>query len=110
MGQRANSNRNAQLDAEKERGAGRRKTRSPEREAIKDAMDPVPMKGKTGGARGKDNRAERRGIGSASQGAGGGGGAQSRAKANSLTTGRSTRPARKRGTAASAGRRGATAR
>src|SRR3982751_1964583 len=107
MGQRENSNRKAQLDEEKERGAGRRNTRSPEREAIKDAMDPVPMKGKTGGARGKDNRAERRGIGSASPGAGG---AQSRPKANSLTTGRSTRPARKRGTAASAGRRGAAAR
>ena len=61
-------------------------------------------------ARGKDNRAERRGIGSASQGAGGGGGAQTEDKASPLTTGRSTRPARKRGTASSAGRRGAAAR
>src|SRR4051812_49780957 len=102
MGQRANSNRNAQLDAEKERGAGRRNTRSPEREAIKDAMDPVPMKGKTGGARGKDNRAERRGIGSASQSARGGGGGQNRPKADSPPTGRSTPPAPQRRAAASA--------
>src|SRR3954447_2923413 len=109
MGQRENSNRKAQLDEEKERGAGRRNTRSPEREAIKDAMDPVPMKGKTGGARGKDNRAERRGIGSASQGAGGGGGAHSPAMAKSLTKGRRTRAGRERGTPTSA-RRGAAAR
>jgi len=92
MGQRENSNRQASLDAEKERGAGRMNTDSPEREAIRDAKDPVPMKGQTGGAFGKDDHAERKGIGSASQGAGGGGGAQSEPNANHLNTGRSTRP------------------
>ena len=37
MGQQENSNRQANLDAEKERAAGRMNDRSPEREAIRDA-------------------------------------------------------------------------
>ena len=94
MGQRENSNRQASLDDEKARGQGRMEDRSPEREAIKDAMDPVPMKGATGGAFGKDGHANDT-RGSSTQGGGGGGGAQSPAKDNDLTTGAKHTPARK---------------
>ena len=75
MGQRENSNRQANLDEEKERGKGRQNDRTPERAAIKDAMDPVPAKGKTGGAFGAEGKAERKGMAASSQGAGGGGNA-----------------------------------
>lgn len=89
MGQRENSNRHASLDEEKERGAGRRNDRTPEREAIKDAMDPVATKGETGGAFGNGAANDPDGRATASQGGGGGGGAQSPGKDNHLTTGAS---------------------
>lgn len=98
MGQRANSGRNASLDQKKDRMAGRGSRTgqaAPGRDAIKDSMSPAPMKGKTGGAHGRDNRANRKG-GIESQGAGGGGGGPDPAASNHLSTGASTRPARKR--------------
>ena len=94
MGQRANSNRGASLDDKKIRMAGRQQDRGPTKEAISDFQKPLPEKGKTGGAFGKDARANRKG-GAFTRGAGGGGGAPSQPKDNNLTTGRSSRPARK---------------
>jgi len=55
MGQRADTKRNADLDEKKERAAGRggRTGQSaPGRQEIRDAADPLPAKGKTGGANG----------------------------------------------------------
>ena len=94
MGQRANSGRNATLDEQKRRAAGRRE-RSPEREAIADASNRKPAKGKTGGAFGTGAKRPRRGT-AVSQGAGGGGSAQSAARGSVLSVGRSTKRARKR--------------
>ena len=92
MGQAANSNRNASLDDQKTRAAGR----NTNRKAIREAVSPPPMKGKTGGAFGAEGNANRTPTG-LSQGAGGGGGAQSQAKDEVRDpAGRSTRPARKR--------------
>jgi hypothetical protein len=77
MGQRANSGRHASLDEKKERMAGRRGRTgqsAPGAEAIRDAGSPVPMKGKTAGAHGRDDHPNRGAGGAISQGAGGGGG------------------------------------
>jgi hypothetical protein len=92
MGQAANSNRNASLDNKKSRAAGR----NTDGKAIREAAGAPPMKGKTGGAFGADNNANRTPSGF-TQGGGGGGGAQSQAKDEVRDpAGRSTRPARKR--------------
>ena len=92
MGQAANSNRNASLDDKKTRAAGR----TGGRKSVREAVNPPDMKGKTGGAFGADNNANRTPTGF-TQGAGGGGGAQSQAKDEVRNeAGRSTRPARKR--------------
>jgi hypothetical protein len=85
VGQRANSNRGASLDDKRERMAGR-DDRSPDLEAIHDFQKPLPTKGATGGAHGKDNKANRKG-GSFTQGAGGGGGAPAGAKSSHLNVG-----------------------
>ena len=98
MGQMANSGRNASLDEQKQRAAGRRGRTgqaSPERQQIKDPAAAEPAKGKTAGAFGRDGRANRRG-GVGTRGGGGGGGESSTAKANHLNTGTSKRTARKR--------------
>jgi hypothetical protein len=56
MGQAANSNRNASLDDQKIRAAGR----NTDRKAIREAVDPPPpMKGNTGGAFGGGKTADR---------------------------------------------------
>ena len=55
MGQAANSNRNASLDDQKARAAGR----NTERKAIREAVNPPTMKGKTGGAFGAEGNANR---------------------------------------------------
>jgi hypothetical protein len=57
MGVGANSDKNKALNDRKERAAGRQEDRSPEREEIADAQTPVPAKGKTGGAFGRDGKA-----------------------------------------------------
>jgi hypothetical protein len=87
MGQKNNSGRNATLDNKKVRAAGRDGQRH-------DQID-RPAKGKAAGAFGADSKANRRG-GVQTQGAGGGGGGPTGVKNNHLTTGRSTKPARKR--------------
>ena len=83
MGQRADSNRNAALDDQKSRAAGRR-GRTGQNKAgqgqIRDAVAALPAKGQTGGAFGKAGKAERS-THSHTGGGGGGGGAQSQAKA-----------------------------
>ena len=79
MGQAANSNRKSNLDQKKARAAGRQQ-RKPEREAIKDFQSPLPAKGKTGGAHGRDGKANRPDSGAFTRGAGGGGGAPAPAK------------------------------
>ena len=88
MGQRADSNRNAALDDQKSRAAGRR-GRTGQNKAgqgqIRDAQAPHPAKGQTGGAFGKEGKAERR-THSHTGGGGGGGGAQSQAKAAAVNT------------------------
>src|SRR4051812_2874424 len=72
MSQSRNSGRNATLDQRKARAAGRQKQTSPEREAIRDWQRPVTMKGKTGGAGGRDGQANRaKGRGSFTRGGGG---------------------------------------
>ena len=92
MGQAANSNRKASLDDKKVRAAGRNENHK----QIRDAVDPKPTKGKTGGAFGADNNANRTPTGF-TRGGGGGGGAQSQAKDEVRNeAGRSTKPARKR--------------
>ena len=97
MSQSRNSGRNATLDQRKARAAGRQKQKSPEREAIRDWQRPVTMKGKTGGAGGRDGVANKpEGRSGFTRGGGGGGGASSPAKANNLTVGRSRKPAKKR--------------
>jgi hypothetical protein len=61
MGQSANNaGRNASLDAKKRRAAGRQKSDSPEREAIKDSVGLTRGKGAAGGAFGAPGRAARR--------------------------------------------------
>ena len=97
MGQQAqNGGRQASLDQQKRRAAGRQKEASPEREAIKDSVGQVKkQKGRAGGAFGKDGVANRRGTGGSGEG-GGGGGADP--KSRIADVGRSTRPARKRST------------
>jgi hypothetical protein len=93
MGQAGNSNRRATLDDRKQRAAGRNN----EREAIKQAVMPRDMKGKTGGAFGADGKANRRGNAAVSQGAGGGGGGPAPARDEvTREAGRSSRPTRKR--------------
>ena len=82
MGQAGNSNRNASLDNQKEHSAGRHGRTgqdAPGRAEIADAVEPVPMKGETGGAFGRDGMANRKG-GVGTQGGGGGGGESSPAK------------------------------
>ncbi len=101
MGQSADSGRNASLDEQKERAAGRRGRTGQHEEAkeqIKDtAAEPAaqPAEGATGGAFGRDNHANRKG-GVGTRGGGGGGGENSSAKANHLNVGTSKRTARKR--------------
>ena len=99
MGQRADSNRNAALDDQKSRAAGRRGRtgqNKPGQGQIRDAVAAHPAKGQTGGAFGADGRPNRAPSGF-TQGAGGGGGAQSQAKDEvRAEAGRSSRPARKR--------------
>jgi hypothetical protein len=101
MGQERNSGRQANLDEKKSRAAGRRNQKNPERQSIKDWQHEVPAKGKTSGAFGKDNKANRGDSGAIR------GGTSARAKDSSVTTNRSSRPARKRG--ASKRARGAVA-
>jgi hypothetical protein len=100
MAQQAdNAGRNASLDEKKGRSAGRQARTgqaAPGREQIRDAAVPLPMKGKTGGASGREGHPNRRGGGVVSQGAGGGGGGPTPAADSYLSTGRSKRPARKR--------------
>ncbi|HZN67686.1 MAG TPA: hypothetical protein VFB66_20520 [Tepidisphaeraceae bacterium] len=92
MGQAANSRRNATLDEQKTRAAGRKTQRNSLRKAVEDS----PTKGATGGAFGADGKANRAPI-APSQGAGGGGGGPSSGKDEVVApAGRSTRPARKR--------------
>ena len=87
MGQQSNNGgRNAKLDEKKERAAGRTANRSPEAEQVKDAVFENFAKGKTGGAFGKDEMANRP-TGANTQGAGGGGGGPAEAGANHLNTG-----------------------
>ena len=99
MGQARNSNRNATLDEKKTRAAGRQARDA--RMEIRDARMEQFAKGKTAGASGKGGTANRP-TGGYTQGAGGGGGAGSRPRAAAVAAkdnvGRSTRPARKRGT------------
>ncbi len=98
MGQQAqNGGRRASLDDKKRRAAGRAKQDSPERSAIKDSVGLATPKGRAGGAFGKNGVANRRGTGGIGEG-GGGGGAD--AKSRLVDVGRSTKPARKRGTKA----------
>lgn len=99
MGQRSDSGRNASLDEKKSRMAGRRGRTgqsAPGRDRVKDAVDELPMKGRTGGASGRDEMANRQG-GVGTRGGGGGGGESSPAAASRITTAASKRPARKRG-------------
>jgi hypothetical protein len=78
MGQSSNSGRNAALDDQKSRAAGRRNTKSPERQAIRDWQRPVAAKGKTGGAKGRDGGANKaRGRSGFTRGGGDGGGGAS---------------------------------
>ena len=88
MGQRADSNRNAALDDQKSRAAGRR-GRTGQNKAgqgqIRDAVVAHPAKGQTGGAHGKEGKAERA-THSHTGGGGGGGGAQSQDKAAPMNT------------------------
>ena len=98
MGQQANTGRNASLDEQKGRAAGRRARtgqRAAGRAAIRDAAIPLPMKGATGGAFGKEGMTNRRG-GVGTQGAGGGGGEPMAARDSPLNTGTAKRPTRKR--------------
>ena len=57
MGAGANSDTNKSLNDRKQRAAGRAKQKGPEAEAVRDAQNPVPAKGKTGGAFGKGSQA-----------------------------------------------------
>ena len=62
MGQAANSGRNATLDDQKARAAGRmgrQGQHSPERESIRDAQGATSTRGRIDGAFGKDGRANR---------------------------------------------------
>ena len=97
MPQSRNSGRRAELDEKKRRAAGRQNTNSPERRAIRDAHGELPARGKTAGAFGKQNRANRRGSSAALVG-GGGGGATVPSKRAPTSVSRSSRAARKRGT------------
>ena len=96
MGQQANSGRHAELDDKKSRSAGREQNAV--QKEILGRTDEQFARGKTGGAHGKNDMAER-GGGAYTGGAGGGGGAQSRTHAASTDSadnvGRSKRPARK---------------
>ena len=98
MGQAANSNRQAELDEKKTRAAGRQG--NARRMEIRDAGVEEFAKGKTSGAFGRQGKANPH-TGSHTRGAGGGGGAPARpraaANASKTPTGRSKRPARKRG-------------
>ena len=96
MGQASNSGRQAQLDDKKRRAARRQNTNSPERNAIRNAHSEQPARGKTGGAFGKDGRANPRG-GTDAVLSGGGGGATVPSKVAPISVSRSSRPARKRG-------------
>jgi hypothetical protein len=84
MGQAANSHRRASLDEKKRRAAGR-STEAKSLNPLRDeALDP-PAKDKTGGAFGRSAKINP------------GGGNATRQKARIAGTGRSTKPARKRG-------------
>ena len=90
MGQRANSGRNASLDDKKSRAAGRSQNDAA-RQAITDRQ-PTPPAAGAFGSEGKANRRGNRGgswVAGDQTGSGGG--------AASENIGRSTRPARKRG-------------
>jgi hypothetical protein len=79
MGQRANSNRNASLDDQKRRNAGRSgggKSPNP----LRDDRAEQPAKGKTAGAFGKGGKANRTAGGLEGGGGGGGGGFNSMPK------------------------------
>lgn len=97
MGQMANNRgRQATLDQKKRRAAGRAQ-HDPQREAIKDRADSLHGKGqRVPGAHGRDGVANRKG-GGGTQGEGrGGGGAAGEAHDAPISTGASTRRARKR--------------
>jgi len=99
MGQQSDSGRNAALDEQKSRAAGRRARtgqKAPGREQILDASSGLPMKGKTAGAFGNKGQANRKG-GVGTRGGGGGGGESSPAADNHLSTGTSKRRGAKRG-------------
>ena len=100
MGQAANNRgRQATLDEQKTRAAGRHQQAV--RSQVRDRAEEQFAKGKTPGAFGKAGTANRP-TGGSTQGGGGGGGAGSRPRAAAVAAknkvGRSTRPARKRGT------------
>jgi hypothetical protein len=100
MGQQANSKRNASLDEKKPRMEGRKQQNSPEARQIRAGERGETLaKGKTSGAFGKDNVANRnKSAGNATrEGGGGGGGATTPAAASAAGgVGRSTRRARSR--------------
>lgn len=85
MGQAANTGRRAELDDRKRRAAGRLNDRSPEIEQIRDFQQPQHIRGATGGAFGREGMSNRMG----------GSDAQPQAKDSHLTTGHSSKPARK---------------
>jgi hypothetical protein len=95
MGQRANSNRNANLDEKKRRAAGR-STESKALNPLRDDRLEPPAKGRTGGASGRSGKANPRG-GNLAAGNGGGGGYNTRNNSAPINVGRSTKRARKRG-------------
>ena len=99
MGQAANNGgRQAKLDEQKTRAAGRQQNAI--RGRLREHGEEQVAKGKTGGAHGKAGEANRP-TGGYTQGGGGGGGAGSRPRAAAVAgkdkVGRSSRPARKRG-------------
>ncbi len=98
MGQASDSGRNASLDEQKQRAAGRRGRTGQHdaaREQIQDAATDQPATGEVAGAFGRDNKANRKG-GVGTQGGGGGGGEPSPAKSSALDTGVSKSTGRKR--------------
>lgn len=100
MGQAANSGRNATLDSQKARAAGRmgrKGQHNPEQESIRDALGVASTRGKIDGAFGKQGRANSHKTKPAGEGSGGGGGGNEEGStAAAHGVGRSTRPAKKR--------------
>ena len=103
MGQQANSGgRNAQLDEKKSRAAGRRgrtgQAAPPGADAVRASSGTTPAKARRPAPFGRGGRSNAKGnVASEGAGGGGGGGEPTPAAASHLTTGASTRPARKRG-------------